>query len=341
MENRTDRPIILGTISAGQRIYIQSQIHSNETHSTPVLLELVRKLSGIKINGEVIIWPCVNEEGFHDYCINRNGLFDPDNGQNWNRFEFTYFASIVQYFDRKKESIQSEKDLERLIDNLDFKLVEGQYGIKKHVYNLWAPLKIALKSKYIVDVHTPEFGVEHLYCNKETPLVKHFNISPVIMDDTDSATFRKFITKLVNSLAKLENRYFAEYFSEREVITVELPSHKYIDEAYIDNWSDRFLNILTASNFIERREAVEPIMPEVQIYNIKSLRYYYARADGIIVLTAQLGAIIEKNEVFMKIVSVNGRQQLVRAVNKGKFLCFRDKKSTLKGEWIARVLELD
>ncbi|EOS72916.1 hypothetical protein C817_05290 [Dorea sp. 5-2] len=213
--------------------------------------------------------------------------------------------------------------IEKLIDNLDLKLIEGDYGIKKHVYNFWEPLKIALKSKYIIDTHTPEFGVEHLYCNKETVFVKSFNISPIIIDDTDSATFRNFMTKLLNSLVQIKNKNFTEYFGGREVVTVELPSHKYIDDEYIYNWSERFLNILDAINFIDKREIEEQTMSNVQIYNIKSLKYYYAKADGIIIMMVPIGSIIEKNEVFMKIISIDGGQQLVRAVNKGKFLCFR------------------
>lgn len=341
MNNSTDKPIAFGLISAGKRIYIQSQIHSNETHGTPVLFGLIRKLEGIKVEGEVVIWPCVNEEGFHDYCISRKGLFDPDNGQNWNRIEFSYFNPIVSYFESKKERVESKEDIEKLIDDLDLKLIEGDYGIKKHVYNFWEPLKIALKSKYIIDIHTPEFGVEHLYCNKETSFVKSFNISPIIIDDTDSATFRNFMTKLLNSLAQIKNRSFAEYFFGREVVTVELPSHKYIDDEYIYNWSERFLDILNTSNFIDKREIKEQIMSEVQIYNIKSLKYYYAKTDGIIIMMVPVGSVIEKNEVFLKIISIDGGQQLVRAVNKGKFLCFRDKKTALRGEWIARVLEFD
>lgn len=341
MNNSIDMPIAFGSVFDGKRMYIQSQIHSNETHGTPVLFGLIRKLEGIKVKGEVVIWPCVNEEGFHDYCISGKGMFDPDSGQNWNRIELSYFNPIICYFKSKKESVESKEDIEDLIDKLDLELIEGDYGIKKHIYNFWGPLKIALKSKYIIDVHTPEFGVEHLYCNKETSFVKSFNISPIIIDDTNSTTYRNFMTELLNSLSQIKNKCFAKYFGGREVVTVELPSHKYIDDEYICNWSERFLNILGASNFIEKRENKEQVISETHIHNIKSLKYYYAKKDGIIILTVPIGSVIEKNEVFMKIISIDGGQQLVRAVNKGKFLCFRDKKTTLRGEWIARVLEFD
>jgi len=337
----TSLPVTIGEASYGHRIYIQSQIHSNETHGTPVLLTLIERLKMMRVTGEVIIWPCVNRVGFYSYCVNRNGLFDPDSGQNWNRVNFLHFKPIIDYFNDKIDQMHSISDVEKTVNDLDIQLLEGGYGINKNIYNFFEPLKNALKSKYFIDVHTPEFGVEHLYCNAVSSFVCSFDINPIILDDTDAATFRNFMSKLYDSLSQVKNRHCANYFSNKEIVSVELPSHMPIDDEYISYWTERLISILGATGFITDKNRVEKTTFNEQFHDIASLKYYYANIDGVIILTVPVGTVIDKNDLIMVIVSLDGTRQFVRAVKRGKFLCFRDKKTILRGEWVARVLEYE
>ena len=335
------KPYYLGEAKKRKRIFLQSQIHPNETHGTIILYSLVEKLKEFKIDGEVVVWPCINDFGFYSYCLNKNGLYNSDNGQNWNRFSFEYIDIITEFFQKKSELINSFKDLDTTIESLTVDIFNQGYGINQNLNNLLKSLKIALKSDYFIDIHTPEFGVQHLYCNQITPFVDSFSIEPTIIDNTDTQTYRNFLKKLFNKIAGLNNKFCQEYFSNREIVTLELPSNTVPTDNYVDLWTEKLINIIGFCGFIEQKDQNNKQFSEHKSYDISALKYYYSKSDGIIIQVAPLGTIIEKGNIIMKILSVDGKEHAIKANKKSVFLCFRDKKVTLKGEWVSRMLEIE
>ncbi len=324
-------------------ITIQSQVHSNETHCTPVLFSLIKELNKREIQGNIDIFPCINKVGFLNYCFTHNGLYDPDNGQNWNRIDFEIIPLIVDLFRKHTQIIKNINDIYLIIESIDSNLFSSKYGNKRQNLNFANPLKSALKSQFFIDVHTPEFGVEHLYCNQVSEFVNSFRITPTIVDKSNTNTFRKFLLILFEELRIIENDIIKSFFSDREIVTLEIPSNTYITNEYINKWSNFLLNTLESNNFIKKSEDVKDNnnnCETIGVFDVSNLKYYYSDLDGIIILNKPVGSIVEENDLIMTIISIEGEKQYVRAVNNGLFLCFRDKKVTLLGEWIARILEL-
>ena len=323
-------------------ITIQSQIHSNETHSTPVLFSLIEALNKREITGTIDIFPCINKVGFLNYCFTHSGLYDPDNGQNWNRIDFEIIPLIVDIFRKQANIVKGIDDIYLIIESIENNLFFSSYGNKRQNLNFIAPIKSALKSQYFVDVHTPECGVEHLYCNHISEFVNSFRITPTIIDKSNSNTFRKFLFILFEELKTIENDIIKSFFSDREIITLELPSNTYITNKYINKWTDFMLNVLKSNNFIKKNEDIintNNICESNDIFDASTLKWYYSDIDGIVVLNKPVGSIVEENDLIMTIMSIEGEKQYIKAVKKGLFLCFRDKKVTLSGEWVARILE--
>ena len=322
-------------------ITIQSQIHSNETHSTPILFSLIEELNNVKIIGNIDIFPCINKIGFLNYCFTHNGLYDPDSGQNWNRIDFGIISLIVGLFRKKANTVKNINDIYLIIESIEDSLFSSEYGDKRQNLNFASPIKSALKSQFFIDVHTPEYGVEHLYCNHVSEFVSSFKIAPIIVDESSTNTFRKFLLILFEELKTIENDIVKKFFSNREVVTMELPSNTFITNEYVNKWTGSLLDILESNNFIKKGKYIvnKKNSGSIDVFDVGNLKWYYSSIDGIIVLNKPVGSIIEKDDLIMTIISIEGNKQYIKAVKKGCFLCFRDKKVTLSGEWVARILE--
>jgi len=186
-----------GKLDSKVKVYIQSQIHGNESFGTLVLYGLIDELSKIQkenILGFIKIIPKVNPYSWINFLYNHNGRFNDITGMDWNRSFYWLTNSRKTRFEKSKNI-----DLNEKISNIIFKLTKG--------FN------------YIWDIHTPENGIEHIYCQRFTSEISTFGIPNII----------EFQTPTIHSLDEecMRLNEHSKNIMYIEALTIELPSLHY------------------------------------------------------------------------------------------------------------------
>jgi len=78
-----------GEKQSQNRIYMQSQVHGNETFSTLVILELkklLEKTPSSSFNSLIRLVPRINPYSWHEYLYNGNGRLNPTNGKDYLKY---------------------------------------------------------------------------------------------------------------------------------------------------------------------------------------------------------------------------------------------------------------
>jgi predicted deacylase len=116
--------------SRGRSVYLQGQLHSNESAAMLVLCGLVEQLDLARPSSRVRVVPCANPIGWHRYVNSGQGRYSA-NGTNWNRM----FGAPL-----------------REATTIDDQLAK----------TLWL---LSCDFDVVIDVHTPEFGWPHIYAS--------------------------------------------------------------------------------------------------------------------------------------------------------------------------------
>lgn len=292
----------LGKKQSQNRVYIQSQLHGNETFSTLVVLELKKRLEKIPnncFNSLIRLVPRINPYSWHEYLFNGNGRLNPINGKDWNR-SFEWENNIVdETFDKNTT-----------LSNLAFYLIRN--------FNI------------IWDIHTPENGVEHLYCNKFSSGKFYFGIENII--EYGEPTIYSFDEACVR---------LKKQFKIDEAITIELPSHIYAQTKNVQLWADRLYRELINREFINLKK--DTYIPTAQKFRIGQWIDYYADKSGIVQYNFELGELIHTDNELYTIIPFDYIDNLfpTKSTFDGYPICIRKKSMVSKGDWVVRVLKID
>jgi predicted deacylase len=150
----------------GRSVYLQGQLHANESAAMLVLHELTRKLRRDAPDNLVRIVPNANPIGWTRYVNSGEGRLSAD-GMNWNRL----FAAPVS----RAETV--DEQLARALW-----LLSGAFDV-------------------VIDVHTPEFGWPHLYASTaQRRLLTMDHIPHILYGAPVSATFDESHLRLRDGL---------------------------------------------------------------------------------------------------------------------------------------------
>lgn len=242
-------------------------------------------------------------------------MYDRDTGRNWNRiFDWT--------------------DL-RLLELIESQGSEptGVCPRLTHLEHLL--LRLSFGYSLVVDIHTPDYGVEHVYCSRYDQTTPTFGVTNVV--EYGQCTLPSFDQAQI-MLARAAN-------PDREVtsLTIEIDSHTALTRELVDDWTERLLGGLAALELIDR--AVLPLAraPEDRMVTRGIMRDYIAPASGPYVAEARLGIPVSPDEPLMTILPYDARigPQTIRARQPCVPLCWRRETVVVEGCWAVRALSYE
>lgn len=178
--------------STGRSVYLQGQLHSNESAAMLVLWDLIRKLDQEQPTNLIRVVPNANPIGWSRYLNSGQGRISAD-GVNWNRM----------FSDPLKEPRTVDAQLTRA---------------------LW---QLSCGFDVVIDVHTPEFGWPHLYASSvDHRLTTMDDIPHVLYGPPTSGPFDEshFLMRTEAGLSP------AVASVTMELPSHEIPTDSYVDE---------------------------------------------------------------------------------------------------------------
>ncbi len=308
-------------------VYFQSQLHGNEAAGTAVLRELVnalRTLPAESICGAIRIVPRANPFAWQSYVQTRQGTYDLTTGENWNRI---YDWSALREEAETQWKGMSEDDAWKLMRRLVAQRREASYDLLDQLrYSLF---ELASGYAYIIDVHTPDNGIEHLYCSRYSETVPHFGVPNVLeFGDPQGNTFDEGYLRLIQQAEG--------HLGHSQAITLEIKNRLALHNDQVEDWVERILNELRHRRILQDVEDVEMPRPAY----VGSYVSCIGRVTGIVVYHRRPGEFVKAGDVVGELIpfDMEDAPQQVTAPVSGILLNMRDQTIVPSGGWVVRML---
>ncbi|MET3230873.1 UNVERIFIED_ORG: putative deacylase [Burkholderia sp. 1263] len=157
-----------GPAGSGQKIYIQSSLHADETPAMLTTVLLKRRLSELEkqgaLNAEIVLVPVANPVGLGQYVLGQFlGRFDLGSGKNFNR-HFTQFPKLAT---RAKEVLGSDaEENRRIVRELIAAELTEQKPLTEFESLQLALLKLSFDADVVIDLHCSLEAAMHLYTSE-------------------------------------------------------------------------------------------------------------------------------------------------------------------------------
>ncbi len=303
-------------------IYLQSQIHGNETLSTLVLHNLINRLSLLEsssFSGAIRIVPRANPFAWNSYLYSRHGVFNLTTGENWNRiFDWDCVAKFP-----KKNTAPST-----LISYLNQKISSENNTTKLLQYYL---LSLSIGYNHIVDVHTPENGIPHLYCPIMTDKIPTFDIKYVI----------EYQKEVINTFDDAHNRINQYYdkLNKNNAITIELDSNIPASQELVENWTKIFMNEFKKIGVIKNDLNSKAIIQDD--IKIGKVRDFQTPVSGIQKHFFNLGKVVPNNSPLFSILPFDLKNEIIIKTTSDCIpICLRKDTIVHPGAWVVRVFDI-
>jgi uncharacterized protein len=157
-----------GPANSGQKIYIQSSLHADETPAMLTTVLLKRRLLELEkhgaLNAEIVLVPVANPVGIGQYVLGQFiGRFDLGSGKNFNR-HFLQFPKLVV---RAKEALGSDaEENRRIVRELIAAGLAEQKPLTEFESLQLASLKLSFDADVVIDLHCSLEAAMHLYTSE-------------------------------------------------------------------------------------------------------------------------------------------------------------------------------
>lgn len=157
-----------GPANSGQKIYIQSSLHADETPAMLTTVLLKRRLLELErqgaLNAEIVLVPVANPVGLGQYVLGQFlGRFDLGSGKNFNR-HFLQFPKLIA---RAKEALGSNAaENVRIVRKLIAEELANQRPLTEFESLQLAMLKLSFDADVIIDLHCSLEAAMHLYTSE-------------------------------------------------------------------------------------------------------------------------------------------------------------------------------
>jgi len=301
--------------------YMQSQVHGNEVFGTLVVRELMERLSALPSEaflGALRISPSANPFSYQNFLIAYEGMYDLLAGKNWNRI-----------FD-VSDVISENMDAESLSAELA-RLAEATNDCVKKL-----PLVLLAHSvgyNYVVDVHTPEFGMQHLYCDTLRPNTPTFGINNVVESGGAKQAF-----SFDDSNQFLADKLKLDCVS----VTVELPSYSPATHKDVVKWADAFAYELVRLGLVDGKYLAVDALPEKKPVLSTGVYDFIPDISGIVLHHFAPCDTVEAGAPLVSVIPMRYDAKGAQTMYARK-RCFpvsmRRKGTVQAGQWVVRVLE--
>ncbi|CAB3800282.1 succinylglutamate desuccinylase/aspartoacylase family protein [Paraburkholderia fynbosensis] len=157
-----------GPANSGQKIYIQSSLHADETPAMLTTVLLKRRLLELEkqgaLNAEIVLVPVANPVGLGQYVLGQFlGRFDLGSGKNFNR-HFLQFSKLVA---RAKDALGSDAaENRRIVRDLIAAELAEQKPLTEFESLQLAMLKLSFDADVVIDLHCSLEAAMHLYTSE-------------------------------------------------------------------------------------------------------------------------------------------------------------------------------
>jgi predicted deacylase len=157
-----------GPPNSGQKIYIQSSLHADETPAMLTTVLLKRRLLELEkqgaLNAEIVLVPVANPVGLGQYVLGQFlGRFDLSSGKNFNR-HFMQFSKLAE---RAKDALGSDAaENRRIVRELIAAELAEQKPLTEFESLQLALLKLSFDADVVIDLHCSLEAAMHLYTSE-------------------------------------------------------------------------------------------------------------------------------------------------------------------------------
>ncbi|MFM0010622.1 M14 family metallopeptidase [Paraburkholderia sediminicola] len=157
-----------GPADSGQKIYIQSSLHADETPAMLTTVLLKRRLLELEkqgaLNAEIVLVPVANPVGLGQYVLGQFlGRFDLGSGKNFNR----HFMQFSKLGERAKDALGSDAaENRRIVRELIAAELAEQKPLTEFESLQLALLKLSFDADVVIDLHCSLEAAMHLYTSE-------------------------------------------------------------------------------------------------------------------------------------------------------------------------------
>ena len=299
----------------GPSCFIQSSVHGAELQGNLLILNLLDYLSTHAFSGHIRLVPIANPMAINNKLGGyTHGRFDPNTGENWNRFyqdyakdlqnEIKNFAKSSLSKDSDTISIEYKKLLKVSLNKYKDSLFS--YGPKKNSFLTMKLQELSIESDIVLDLHTAAKASRYLYAAEylekrcEDLRFSHNIIIPNnFAGAMDEASFTPWIY-LQNAFKELSKAYEIPF----ESYTLELGS----EEEISSNDAKNDLNHLLYY-FYKKKMILSPPIDPMQTNNIKcklkDYKSYYTNSSGLYEYITSPEQKVRKGDILVSGIQLN------------------------------------
>ena len=157
-----------GPTDSGQKIYLQSTLHADETPAMLTTVLLKRRLLELEAQGalaaEIVVVPVANPVGLGQYVLGQFlGRFDLGSGKNFNR----HFLQFTRLLERAKGSLGPDVTANRqIVRQLVSEQLQQHKPLTEFESLQLALLKLSFDADVVIDLHCSLEAVMHVYTSE-------------------------------------------------------------------------------------------------------------------------------------------------------------------------------
>ena len=335
-----------GTPGTRPKVYIQAGIHADELPANLVAARLLPLLQQAdaegKIAGEVILVPVANPIGFNNVGLRaHNGRYHLPSGENYNRG-----------FPDVSEAVLADID-GRMANGRAADLATVRAAVAKALDNV-APsneaqalrlelMRMACDADIVLDLHTDSDAEMHLYLDEDhwpeaADLAALLDAKVVMFARASGGG--PFEETIAWPYVKVREIYGADAIDLPLTVVVELRGEHDTSHPLAQQDANALLAFLQARGVIEGKADVPVFTGMAGPFSAtQTLR---CPAAGIIVFTANLGDMVDADQVLAEIIDPLADPQdavagQIRAAAKGRFFAHSNQRLAWPGEVIGKV----
>jgi predicted deacylase len=297
-----------GPSDGGQKIYVQSTLHADETPAMLTTVLLKRRLLELEAQGaltaEIVLVPVANPVGLGQYVLGQFlGRFDLGSGKNFNR----HFLQFTRVAERAKEALGTDPIANRqIVRQLIREELEQHKPLTEFESLQLALLKLSYDADVVIDLHCSLEAVMHLYTSESAwsdfePLARYLgsrasllatNSGGEAFDETHSLLWWQLQQGLPEN-KPVENGTIA--------VTVECRGQRDVSYAVAQEDADAIVDYLVWRKAIrgEPKPLPELLAPATPLAGSEQ---FYAPVSGILVHRAKIGDTIRAGDPLFDIV---------------------------------------
>jgi len=297
-----------GPSDSGQKIYIQSSLHADETPAMLTSVLLKRRLLALEaagaLNAEIVLVPVANPVGLGQYVMGQFvGRFDLNSGRNFNR----HFLSFPQLAARAKEVLGADPlENQRIIRQLVRDELEQQKPLTEFESLQLAMFKLSFDADVVIDLHCSLEAVMHVYTSEAAwhdfePLARYLGAEASLLATNSGAqAFDEAHSLLWWNLQQalpadkpVPNGTIA--------VTVECRGQRDVSYEIAQQDADAIIDFLTHRKVI--RGVAKPLPAlRTPATPLAGSEQFYAPSSGILVHRAKIGDAIRAGDALFDII---------------------------------------